>query len=152
MSDSFPTGAVPVSILAGVLWIIRPVWLFSLLEPALGDVSLGIGMLFSVFFGHGGRNLLILVLTVSILWMVFRDPRSLREFDRTIQIAATSGVAFVLLTSPATDVLYNFFPREGTPLLFRSIRVAGSICAAVIIGTVLLRTLFSVRSRTASGQ
>ena len=152
MSDSFPTGAAPLSILAGLLWVVDPAWLFSLIEPALGDVSLGIGVLFAIFFGRGGRNFLVLVLTVSILWMVFRDPRSLREFDRTIQIAAVSGVAFVLFISPATEVLDVFFPREGTPLLFRSVRVAGSICAAVIIGSVLLRELPSVRSRIASGQ
>ncbi|QKG92566.1 hypothetical protein HPS36_06815 [Halorubrum salinarum] len=152
MSDSFPTGAVPIAILAGLLWIVDPVWLFSLLEPATGDAPLGIGMLFAVLFGRGGRNVLVLVLTVSILWRVFRDPRSLREFDRAIQVAAVSGAAFVFLASPVTDVLYNFFPREETPLISRSVLVAGSICAAVTIGSVLLGKLSSARPRTGSDQ
>ena len=151
MSDSFPVGAVPLSILAGVLWVVQPAALFPLFEALVGDASLGLGFIFAVIFGHGGRNFLLLILTISILWMVFRDPRSLWEFDRAIQVAAVAGVVFVLLLSPVSDVFSNFLPRGGTsPIAFRSIRIAGSICAAVVIGSVLVSKLRSVRSRSAS--
>ena len=150
MSDSFPTGAVPLSILAGVLWVLQPAALFPLFEALFGDTSLGIGFIFAVVFGHGGRNFLLLVLTISILWMVFRDPRSLWEFDRAIQVAAVAGVVFLLLLSPVSDVFSDFLPRGDTPLAFRSIRTAGSICAAVLIGSVLISELRPVRSRSAS--
>jgi len=143
MSDSFPAGAVPLSILAGVLWVVQPAALFPLFEALVGDASLGLGFIFAVIFGRGGHFLLS-VLTISILWMVFRDPRSLREFDRTIQVAAITGVAFLLLILPV-EVFYNEIP-----LVLRSIRVASSICAAVIIGSVLISKLRSVRLRSAS--
>ena len=149
MSDSFPVGAVPLSILAGVLWVVHPAALFPLFEAVFGDASLGVGFIFSVIFGRGG-HVLLSVLTISILWMVFRDPRSLWEFDRPIQVAAVAGVVFLLLLSPASDVFSNFLPRGETPLALRSIHIAGSICAAVLIGSVLVSKLRSVRSRSAS--
>ncbi|OYR64270.1 hypothetical protein DJ71_22945 [Halorubrum sp. E3] len=136
--------------LAGILWVVQPAALFPLFEPLLGDASLGIGFIFAVIFGHGGRNFLLLVLIISIFWMVFRDPRSLWEFDRPIQVAAVAGVVFLLLLSPVSDVFSNFLPRGDIPLVFRSIRIAGSICAAVLIGSVLVSKLRSVRSRSTS--
>ena len=150
MSDSFPVGAVPLSILAGVLWVVQPTALFPLFEARLGDASLGLGFIFAVIFGHGGRNFLLLVLIISILWMVFRDPRSLWEFDRAIQVAAVAGVVFLFLLSPVSDVFSNFLPGGGTPIALRSIRIAGSTCAAIVIGSVLVSKLRSVRSRSAS--
>ncbi len=150
MSDSFPAGAVPLSILAGVLWVVQPAALFPLVEVLFTDASLGLGFIFAVIFDHGGRNLLLSVLVISVFWMVFRDPRSLWEFDRPIQVAAVAGVVFLLLLSPVSDVFSSFLPRGETPLALRSIRVAGSICAAALIGSVLVSTLRSVRSRSTS--
>ena len=150
MSDSFPAGAVPLSILAGVLWVVQPAALFPLVEALVGDASLGLGFIFAVIFGHGGRDFLLSVLTISIFWMVSRDPRSLWEFDRPIQVAAVAGVVFLLLLSPVSDVVSNFLPRGETPIAFRSVRIAGSICAAVLIGSVLVSKLGSIRSRSTS--
>jgi hypothetical protein len=150
MSDSFPAGAVPLSILAGVSWVVQPAAVFPLFEALLGDASLGLGFIFAVIFGHGARNFLLSILVISVFWMVFRDPRSLWEFDRPIRVAAVAGVVFLLLLSPVSDVFSGFLPRGETPIAFRSIRVAGSICAAVLIGSVLVSTLRSVRSRYTS--
>lgn len=150
MSDSFPVGAAPISILAGVLWVVQPAALFPLFEAFLGDASLGLGFIFAVIFGHGGRNFLLSVLIISIFWMVFRDHRSLWEFDRSIQVAVVAGVVFLLLLSPVSDVFSNILPRGETPLTFRSIRTAGSICAAFLITSILVNKLRSVRSQSTS--
>lgn len=145
MSDSFPAGSVPLSILAGVLWAVQPAVLFPLFEGFLGDASLGLGFIFAVIFGHGGRNFLLLVLIIGILWMVFQDSQSLWEFDQHIQVAAVTGVVFLLLLSPFSSVFFNFLPQGETFLASRSMRVASSICAAILIGSVLLSKLRSVR-------
>ena len=45
MSYSFPLGAVPLSILAGVLCAVQPAALFPLFEALFGDGSLGVGFI-----------------------------------------------------------------------------------------------------------
>lgn len=148
MSDSFPAGSVPLSILAGVLWVVQPAVLFPLFEALLGDASLGLGFMFAVIFGRGGRNFLLLILIISIFWMVFQDSQSLWEFDQHVQIAAVAGVVFLLLLSPVSDVLLNFLPQSETFLASRSIRITSSICATIIIGSVLISKFYSVRSQS----
>jgi hypothetical protein len=143
MSDGFPRGAVPVSILAGALWVARPAALFGYVESLVGEVPYGVGFIFAAIVGGIGRDLLVGVLAIAVLLTVFRGSESFGQSDRLVRLAAVAGAVFLLLVLPIDDVVAGRVARPQFETVFRVITVGRSICAAALIGSVLLGATLS---------
>jgi hypothetical protein len=150
MSDGFPRGAVPVSILAGALWIARPAASFRYVEAVVGEIPYGIGFIFAVIVGGLGGDLLVGILAIAVLLTVSKGSEPFGRSDRLVQFAAVAGAGFLLLVLPLDDVVAGLVPRPQYEAVFRAILIGRSVCAAALIGSVLLGTALSRVSASAS--
>ena len=138
-----------MSILAGALWIARPAALFGYVESLVGEVPYGVGFIFAAIVGGIGRDLLVGVLAIAVLMTVFRGSGSFGRSDRLVQLAAVAGAAFLLFVLPIDDVVAGRVPRPQFETVFRVILLGRSVCAAALIGSVLLGTTLSRVSTSA---
>lgn len=127
-----------LAILGGVFWVIQS--LLPQIAALIGGVELVSGFLLILVFGYGSK-LVVGVLSFSVLWSVFRNPRSFRQSDLATRIATIAGVLFFVTTPFASDDFYYLVPQPESVSIQFALYVVWNVSVAVLVGSILVKSV-----------
>jgi hypothetical protein len=142
MSNWFSRRFVAAALLGGLLWIADH-YSSQIAAAVPFDFNLLIGLLFAVVVGWG-QEIIMLVLSISILWQTYQDPRSVTQLDYLPVISNVAGILFLVITPFTSGIFYYIIPQPQSQFALIFIRELSVI--GLISSILLEKLLFSSTS------
>ena len=133
MALRVPRGVVALAVLGGGLWALS--WLLPWLVPAVGINSLA-GSLFVLVIVEYGRELLVAVAAVGVLWVGVRRRRSGQPLGPAGRLAVLAAVTFLLLTPLVSGTFYYALPQPDSTTVRLVAAVGRDVAVAALVGSL----------------